>query len=135
MCRQRASNHRCSQTISLMTLDMQRLSHLKGLPLGRIIASAVQCLMVLVLRWLSVGYLDWLNRNFWMNHRCSGFQLMMVQKPVTHEAPRKTMRASRVARLLAHRAEAKPPSRMWFCRKSMMGARLDSVFLVRPLFY
>ena len=61
----------------------------------------------------------WLDRNFWMRRRGSGFQLVTMQKPVTHEAPRKNMRVPRVARLLAPRPDAKRPSRMSACRKSM----------------
>ena len=35
-----------------------------------------------------VGYLwGWLDRSPWMNHRCSGPQLILVQKPVRHEFP------------------------------------------------
>ena len=52
---------------------------------GKMIAS-VRCLMVLVLRLLCVGYLlVWLNRNVWMNCRCSGRHLIRVQRIVTHE--------------------------------------------------
>ena len=74
----------------------------------------------------------WLDRNFWMRRRGSGFQLVMVQKPVTHEAPKKTLRVPRVARLLAPRPDAKRPSRMSPCRKCMIWCPRQRVCPVCP---
>ena len=83
-------------TFSLIARDMQRSSHLSDLPSqGRMIASAAWCPMVLLLGWRFVCYfLVWLNRNFWMTSSCSGPQLILVQKPVTREVPRRPMQSA-----------------------------------------
>ena len=71
--------------------DLSHCTEHTVLPSEGMIAS-VRCLVVLVLRWLFVGYLlVWLNRNSWMNRRCSGRQPMRM---VTHGLPQRSMKYS-----------------------------------------
>ena len=64
-----------------------------------------------------VGYLwVWLNRNFWMNRRCSGPQLILIQNLVTHEVPRRSLKNAHITRLLAAPPHATRPSRVSFCQ-------------------
>ena len=58
-----------------------------------------------------MGYLRvWLNRNSWMNSRCSGPQLILTQSPVTHRVPRKSMITAQITRTLIPPPDAKRPS-------------------------
>ena len=54
----------------------------------------------------------WLDRNTWMNCRCSGRQLLVVEKLVTHGVPRRSMKTARIARFLAFPPDVKRPSRV-----------------------
>ena len=45
--------------------------------------------------------LAWLDRNSWMNRRCGGRQLGVVQTPVTHRVPRRSVKNAQMTRLLA----------------------------------
>ena len=65
----------------------------------------------------SCGLPAGLDRNFWMNHRCSGRQLGVVPKAVTHGVPRISMKTVRVARSLALPPDAVRLSRVSPCQK------------------
>ena len=97
--------------IPLIARDMRRSSHIKGPPLlGDMIAPKD----LENPKGHVSSLLAWLDRNFWMNRRCSGRQRGAVQKPVTRRVPRRSMMAGFRARL----PDAKRPSRGRPCQKS-----------------
>ena len=55
-----------------------------------------------------------------MNRRCSGPQPIRVPKPVTHEIPRRSLKYAQMARVLAPPPDAKRPSRVTPCRRSVL---------------
>ena len=52
--------------------------------------------------------------------RWSGFQLVMVQKLVAHEVPRMSLKWNQITRILAPPPDAKRPSRVSPCQKSVI---------------
>ena len=55
-----------------------------------------------------------------LSRTSSGRQLAVVQKPVTHGVPRRSMKTDRITRFLGRPPDAKRPSRVSPCQKSVI---------------